>query len=71
MGHSACHRRELARAGDGPSALLLGLERSLVDRRVRVLSYVLPEEEQLAEGLANAGFTRRPAVAYFDKVVSV
>ena len=53
------------------SALLLGLERILVDRRVRVLSYVLPEEEQLAEGLANAGFTRRPAVAYFDKVVSV
>jgi N-acetylglutamate synthase-like GNAT family acetyltransferase len=40
------------------SALLLGLERILVDLRVRVLSYVLPEEEQLAEGLANAGFTR-------------
>jgi len=53
------------------SALLLGLERALDDQRVRVLSYVLPEEEQLADGLANAGFTRRPAVAYFDKVVSV
>jgi len=53
------------------SALLLGLERALVDARVRLLSYVLPEEEQLADGLANAGFTRRPAVAYFDKVVSV
>jgi transitional endoplasmic reticulum ATPase len=53
------------------SALLLGLERALVDQRVRVLSYVLPEEELLADGLANAGFTRRPAVAYFDKVVSV
>ncbi len=53
------------------SALLLGLERALVDQRVRVLSYVLPEEELLADGLANAGFARRPAVAYFDKVVSV
>jgi GNAT superfamily N-acetyltransferase len=53
------------------SALLLGLERALDDQHVRVLSYVLPEEEQLADGLANAGFTRRPAVAYFDKVVSV
>ncbi len=53
------------------SSLLLGLERALGDQRVRVLSYVLPEEEQLADGLANAGFTRRPAVAYFDKVVSV
>jgi len=53
------------------SALLLGLERALGDQRVRILSYVLPEEEQLADGLANAGFTRRPAVAYFDKVVSV
>lgn len=53
------------------SALLLGLERVLVDQRVRVLSYVLPEEEMLADGLANAGFTRRPAVAYFDKVTSV
>jgi GNAT superfamily N-acetyltransferase len=53
------------------SSLLLGLERALVDARVRLLSYVLPEEEQLADGLANAGFTRRPAVAYFDKVVSL
>ncbi len=53
------------------SALLLGLERTLGDQRVRVLSYVLPEEELVAEGLANAGFSRRPAVAYFDKIVSV
>ena len=53
------------------SALLLGLERVLDDQRVRVLSYVLPEEEQLADGLANAGFARRPAVAYFEKIVSV
>ncbi len=52
------------------SSLLLGLERALDDQRVRLLSYVLPEEEMLADGLANAGFTRRPAVAYFDKVVS-
>ena len=53
------------------SALLLGLERALDDQRVRILSYVLPEEERLAEGLENAGFARRPAVGYFDKVVSV
>ncbi len=53
------------------SSLLLGLERALLDARVRLLSYVLPEEEQLADGLANAGFARRPAVAYFDKVVSL
>lgn len=53
------------------SALLLGLERALVDLRVRVLSYVLPEEELLADGLSNAGFTRHHAVGYFDKVVSV
>lgn len=53
------------------SALLLGVERALDDQRVRILSYVLPEEERLAEGLENAGFTRRPAVGYFDKVVSV
>ncbi|MCA0330659.1 MAG: ATP-binding protein [Actinobacteria bacterium] len=53
------------------SALLLGLERVLLDQRVRTLSYVLSEEEQLADGLVNAGFARRSAVAYFDKVVSV
>jgi N-acetylglutamate synthase-like GNAT family acetyltransferase len=52
------------------SSLLLGLERVLLDQRVRTLSYVLSEEEQLADGLANAGFARRPAVAYFDKVLS-
>jgi ribosomal protein S18 acetylase RimI-like enzyme len=53
------------------SALLLSLERALVDLRVRVLTYVLPEEELLAEGLTNAGFSRHEAVAWFDKVVSL
>jgi N-acetylglutamate synthase-like GNAT family acetyltransferase len=53
------------------SALLFGLERVLLDQRVRTLSYVLPEEEQLSDGLRNAGFTRRTAVAYFEKVVAV
>lgn len=28
---------------------------------------MLPEEELLGEGLRNAGYTRRPAVAYFEK----
>ncbi|WP_441249311.1 ATP-binding protein [Kitasatospora sp. McL0602] len=49
------------------SALLRELERRLLDRRVRRIAYVLPEEELLGEGLRNAGYTRRPAVAYFEK----
>ncbi|WP_431681542.1 ATP-binding protein [Kitasatospora sp. KL5] len=49
------------------SALLRELERRLVERRVRRIAYVLPEEEQLGEGLQNAGYGRRPAVAYFEK----
>jgi len=49
------------------SALLRELERRLVERRVRRIAYVLPEEELLGEGLRNAGYTRRPAVAYFEK----
>ncbi|MFJ1702926.1 ATP-binding protein [Kitasatospora sp. NPDC088346] len=49
------------------SALLRELERRLVARRVRRIAYVLPEEELLGEGLRNAGYTRRPAVAYFEK----
>lgn len=53
------------------SALLLALERQLVERRVRRIAYVLPEEEQLAAGLANAGYDRVPMVAYFEKTVSV
>ena len=50
------------------SRLLLELERLLVELHVRRISYVLPEEEQLAEGLAKAGYGRRPAVAYFEKI---
>ncbi|MFE3448773.1 ATP-binding protein [Nonomuraea sp. NPDC059194] len=49
------------------SALLRELERRLMDARVRRIAYVLPEEELLGEGLVNAGYTRRPAVAYFEK----
>ncbi|MEV6007912.1 bifunctional GNAT family N-acetyltransferase/ATP-binding protein [Streptomyces sp. NPDC051976] len=49
------------------SALLRELERRLVAARVRRIAYVLPEEELLGEGLRNAGYTRRPAVAYFEK----
>jgi transitional endoplasmic reticulum ATPase len=53
------------------SGLLLALERQLVERRVRRIAYVLPEEELLANGLANAGYGRLPAVGYFEKTVSV
>jgi len=49
------------------SALLRELERRLLAQRVRRIAYVLPEEELLGEGLRNAGYTRRPAVAYFEK----
>jgi transitional endoplasmic reticulum ATPase len=49
------------------SRLLLALERRLVELRVRRIAYVLPEEDLLQEGLHNAGYDRRPAVAYFEK----
>ncbi|MFE7775041.1 GNAT family N-acetyltransferase [Streptomyces sp. NPDC057445] len=49
------------------SALLVELERRLVAARVSRIAYVLPEEELLGEGLLNAGYTRQPAVAYFEK----
>jgi len=49
------------------SALLRELERRLLAQRVRRIAYVLPEEELLGEGLSNAGYTRRPAVAYFER----
>ncbi|MFI9274253.1 ATP-binding protein [Kitasatospora sp. NPDC052896] len=49
------------------SALLRELERRLVTLRVRRIAYVLPVEELLGEGLRNAGYTRRPAAAYFEK----
>lgn len=44
------------------------LERRLVAARVSRIAYVLPEEDLLGEGLLNAGYTRQPAVAYFEKV---
>ncbi|MFH8680977.1 ATP-binding protein [Streptomyces lydicus] len=50
------------------SALLVELERRLMAARVSRIAYVLPEEELLGEGLLNAGYTRQPAVAYFEKV---
>ncbi|MGW0563032.1 ATP-binding protein [Streptomyces sp. NPDC003016] len=50
------------------SALLVELERRLVAARVGRIAYVLPEEDLLGEGLLNAGYTRQPAVAYFEKV---
>ncbi|WP_328724378.1 ATP-binding protein [Streptomyces sp. NBC_00259] len=53
------------------SALLVELERRLVAARVGRIAYVLPEEELLGEGLLNAGYTRRPAVAYFEKAEPV
>ncbi|WP_238161017.1 ATP-binding protein [Kribbella antibiotica] len=53
------------------SALLLALETQLVERHVRSIAYVLREEELLARGLENAGYSRRPAVAYYDKTISV
>lgn len=53
------------------SALLVELERRLVAARVGRISYVLPEEELFGDGLLNAGYTRRPAVAYFEKVEPV
>jgi len=53
------------------SALLLALERRLVDARVRRIAYVLPEEDSRELGLRNAGYQRRPAVAYFEKIEPV
>ncbi|WP_328862099.1 ATP-binding protein [Streptomyces sp. NBC_00306] len=50
------------------SALLVELERRLIAARAGRIAYVLPEEELLGEGLLNAGYTRQPAVAYFEKV---
>ncbi|MEZ5116283.1 MAG: GNAT family N-acetyltransferase [Candidatus Nanopelagicales bacterium] len=50
------------------SGLLVELERLSVDQGARRMAYVLPAEEQLADGLLNAGWKRRPAAAYFEKV---
>jgi SpoVK/Ycf46/Vps4 family AAA+-type ATPase len=50
------------------SALLTEIERLCVDRGARRMAYVLPDEEQFSEGLVNAGYQRKPAVAYFEKL---
>lgn len=50
------------------SALLTEIERLSVERGARRMAYVLPDEEQFSEGLVNAGYSRKPAVAYFEKV---
>ncbi|NUU24405.1 MAG: GNAT family N-acetyltransferase, partial [Streptomycetaceae bacterium] len=53
------------------STLLLALERRLVAARVRRIAYVLPEDDRRELGLLNAGYERRPAVAYFEKIEPV
>ncbi|MGW1998105.1 ATP-binding protein [Embleya sp. NPDC001921] len=53
------------------SSLLLALERRLVEARVRRIAYVLPEEDNRELGLRNAGYERKPAVAYFEKIEPV
>jgi transitional endoplasmic reticulum ATPase len=53
------------------STLLLELERRLVEARVRRIAYILPEEEPVGDGLRNAGYERRPAVAYFERAEPV
>lgn len=50
-----------------PSSLLVALERSLLSRGARRIAYVLPDEDRIAEGLANAGYERHPAVAYYER----
>ncbi|WP_323747459.1 ATP-binding protein [Catenulispora rubra] len=53
------------------SGLLFELERRLVESRVRRIAYILPEEEPLGDGLRNAGYERRSAVAYFERIEPV
>lgn len=60
------HRRQGVSAG-----LLSALERRVLDRGVRRLAYVLPEGDGFSVGLAKAGYTRIPAVAYYEKVEPV
>ena len=57
------HRRQGVSA-----ALLSALERRILDRGVRRLAYVLPEGDGFEVGLAKAGYSRTPAVAYYEKV---
>jgi transitional endoplasmic reticulum ATPase len=60
------HRRQGVSA-----ALLSALERRVLDRGVRRLAYVLPEGDGFEIGLGKAGYTRTPAVAYYEKVEPV
>jgi SpoVK/Ycf46/Vps4 family AAA+-type ATPase len=54
--------------GEGvPSALLTHLENRLVNAGVATISYLLAEEEQMADGLLRAGYTRRETAAYWEK----
>ena len=60
------HRRQGVSAG-----LLSALERRVLERGVRRLAYVLPEGDGFEVGLTKAGYTRTPAVAYYEKVEPV
>ena len=60
------HRRQGVSA-----ALLSAIERRVIDRGVRRLAYVLPEGDGFAVGLGKAGYTRTPALAYYEKVEPV
>jgi len=54
--------------GEGvPSALLTHLEERLVNAGVATISYVMSSEEQMSDGFARAGYTRREAAAYWEK----
>ncbi|GDX33140.1 hypothetical protein LBMAG15_20750 [Actinomycetes bacterium] len=54
--------------GEGvPSSLLTHLEDRLVNAGVATISYLLAQEEQMAEGLSRAGYTRHEAAAYWEK----
>lgn len=50
------------------SELLRHLERLCVERGALRIGYVLPDEAQYSEGVMNAGYVRKPAVAYFEKL---
>lgn len=53
------------------SALLPALERLAVERGARRIGYVAPPEQDVAEDLERAGYTMRPAMAFFEKVQAV
>jgi hypothetical protein len=50
------------------SGMLTEVERICVERGARRIAYVLPDEEQFSQGLVTAGYERKPAVAYFEKL---